>query len=106
MEEHFNEKYMNSDQYPKSTFQGKINGLNPSLLSAAQDVRAEGKLTIHGVTKDVLIPGTLQNIDGKWFLKSKFKIKLEDYKVDIPKLLWEKIAEEVEVAVDFAYKAG
>src|SRR6478752_5524706 len=26
MKEHFNEKYMESDKYPKSTFQGKVEG--------------------------------------------------------------------------------
>ena len=106
MEEHFNEKYMESDKYPKATFQGKVKGLDASVMSVVQEVKASGKLTIHGITREVEIPGTLQNLDGKWFLKSKFKVKLEDYKIDIPKLLWEKIAEEVDVAIDFSYKAG
>src|SRR5688572_9166972 len=64
MEEHFNEKYMNSDMYPKSTFQGKVAGLNP-LATGVQHVKATGKLTIHGVTQDVEIPGTLENQAGK-----------------------------------------
>jgi hypothetical protein len=103
MEEHFNEKYMNSDTYPKSTFQGKVSGLNAT-ASGVQNVKAIGKLTLHGVTRDVEIPGTLENQAGKWQLKSKFKILIKDYKIEIPQLLWEKVAEEVEIAVDFSYK--
>lgn len=105
MEEHFNEKYMHSDQYPKSTFQGKVSGIDPA-SKEVQKVKAIGKLTIHGVTRDVEIPGTLENTGDKWLLKSKFPVKLEDYKVEIPKLLWEKIAESVEVTVDLSYKQG
>jgi len=103
MEEHFNEKYMNSDTYPRSTFQGKVTDINAS-ATGVQNVRAVGKLTIHGVTKEVEIPGTLENQAGKWILKSKFNIRIKDYNIEVPQLLWQKVAEEVEVTVDFLYK--
>jgi len=102
MEEHFNEKYMNAETYPRSTFQGKVTGFSPT-AAGVQTVSAAGKLTIHGVTRDVDIPGTLENQAGKWQLKSKFKIRIKDYKIEIPQLLWEKVAEEVEINVDFVY---
>lgn len=103
MEEHFNEKYMESDKYPKSTFQGKITGYTAG-TAGAQPVKATGKLTIHGVTRDVEIPGTLELAGGKLALRAKFKVKLADYKVEIPKLLWQNIAEEVEVTVALDYQ--
>jgi len=37
-------------------------------------------------------------------MKSKFIVKLEDYKIAIPQLLWQNIAEQVEVTVDFTFK--
>src|SRR5687768_7648558 len=49
MQEHFNEKYMETDKYPKSTFQGKISGFDINAKSI-QQANAKGKLTIHGVT--------------------------------------------------------
>jgi hypothetical protein len=104
MREHFNEKYMESEKFPKSTFQGKLTGYtagNPG----EQKVKAIGKLTIHGVTKNVEIPGTLEFTGGKATLKSKFIVKLQDYSIKIPKLVWQNIAEEIEVKVDFTYKA-
>ncbi|MBT1696900.1 YceI family protein [Fulvivirgaceae bacterium PWU4] len=103
MQEHFNEKYMESDKYPKSTFQGKISGFD-SNGKGVQQVKAAGKLTIHGVTRDVEIPGTIEKQDNKLVMKSKFMVKLEDYKITIPQLLWQNIAEQVEVTVDFSYK--
>jgi polyisoprenoid-binding protein YceI len=104
MQEHFNEKYMESDKYPKSTFQGKISDYNSSSAAGIQNVKAAGKLTIHGVTNDVNIPGTIEKQGDKLLMKSKFKVKLQDYKVAIPQLLWQNIAEEVEVTLEFTFK--
>jgi hypothetical protein len=103
MREHFNEKYMETEKFPKSTFQGKVSGFKPNVLGV-QQVKAVGKLNIHGVEKQVEIPGTLEIIGGKVNLKSKFIVKLADYNIKIPKLVWQNIAEEIEVRVDFTYK--
>lgn len=103
MQEHFNEKYMESDKYPKSTFQGKVMGFNPD-ANSPYEAKATGKLTIHGVTKDVEIPGTIEKQGNNLVMKSKFIVKLADYKIEIPQLLWQNIAEQVEVTAEFTYK--
>lgn len=103
MQEHFNEKYMESDKYPKSTFQGTITGFDPG-ISGAQTVTATGKLSIHGKTNSVEVPGTIEKAGDKLVMKSKFIVKLEDYKIKIPQLMWQNIAEQVEVTVEFTYK--
>lgn len=102
MQEHFNEKYMESDKFPKAAFSGKLMDLNIS-QTGEQRVTAKGKLVIHGVTKEVDIEGTA-TLGDKIILKSKFKIRLADYHIKIPQLLFQNIAEEVEVTVDLAYK--
>lgn len=103
MQEHFNEKYMESDKFPKATFQGIIAGFDPT-AKGAQQLKAKGKLTIHGVTKEVEIPGTLEKAGDKISLKSKFIIKLEDYNITRPQIMWTKIADQVEVTADLTYK--
>ncbi len=104
MQEHFNEKYMESDKYPKATFQGKISGFDVN-AKEAQQANAKGKLTIHGVTNEVDIPGTIEKQNDKLVMKSKFMVKLVDHKITIPQLLWQNIAEQVEVTIEFTYKA-
>ncbi len=59
---------------------------------------------MHGVTQEVMIPGTVEVAEGKIVMKSKFIVKLADYKIEIPKLLWQNIAEQVEVNIEFTYK--
>ena len=102
MQEHFNEKYMESDKYPKATFQGKLSGFKAD--SKSQDVHAIGKLTIHGVTRDVDITGNVQKTKDSYKMNAKFPVKLVDHKIEIPQLLWQNIAEQVEVTVTFEYK--
>jgi hypothetical protein len=103
MQEHFNEKYMESDKFPKSTFQGTVSDFDTS-SGASQNAKATGKLTIHGITRDVEIPGTIEKQKDKLLMKAKFIVKLADYKIEIPQLLWQNIAEQVEVTLDFTFK--
>ena len=103
MQEHFNEKYMETEKYPKSTFQGNISGYDSSAVGV-QKVMSTGTLTIHGQSREVEIPGTIEQQGDNLIMKSKFIVKLEDYKITIPKLLWQNIAEQVEVTVDFTFK--
>lgn len=104
MEEHFNEKYVESEKYPRATFTGTLQNFNPS-AKGPQAVVAVGKFTIHGVTKDVSVPGTIE-IDNKKNLhvNAKFMIKLEDYNIERPTLVWQSLAEEVEVTTDFVFE--
>ena len=102
MQEHFNEKYIESDKFPKSTFKGKITGYevdrrNPNAF-------AEGELEIHGVKQNIKVPGSLDFVDDKVVIHSVFIVKLIDYNIKVPKLMFQKIAEEIEVTVNIEYK--
>ena len=106
MQEHFNENYMESDKYPKSVFKGTI--VNLSTLDLKKDgtfpVKIKGTLTMHGETKDVLADGSLTIKEGALVAgKSDFKVVLEDYKIEIPSLVKDKIAREVKISVDANY---
>ncbi len=104
MQVHFNEKYMETEKFPKSTFIGSITGFDPA-RSGEQHVTATGKLSIHGVTKDVKIPGTIEMQGSNIVLRSKFSIKLADYNIVVPQIIWNNVAEDVEVEMNFTYKS-
>jgi polyisoprenoid-binding protein YceI len=104
MQEHFNEKYMESEKYPKATFSGKLDGFVNTDAAGVQQVKASGKLVIHGVTKEVEILGTLETTTQHILIRSKFIVRLEDHNIKIPQLMWQNIAEQVEVSVEFTYK--
>ncbi|MBN8575618.1 MAG: YceI family protein [Cytophagales bacterium] len=103
MRVHFNEKYMETEKHPNATFQGKFNQFTFE-SDQTQHVVATGKLAIHGVTREVEIPGTIQVTEQRILAKAIFMIKLADYNIKIPQLLWQKIAEQVEVTVEFTFR--
>ncbi|HEX6892737.1 MAG TPA: YceI family protein [Chryseolinea sp.] len=103
MQVHFNEKYMESEKYPKSSFQGKITGFSMN-TTGQQNVKATGKLTIHGVTKTIEVPGTVEVNGNRLTVKSKFMVKLLDYNIKVPQIVWQNIAQQVEVTMDFVYR--
>jgi hypothetical protein len=106
MEEHFNENYMESAKLPKSTFQGKIT--NAASIDFAKDgaypVSVEGDLTIHGVKQHITSNGTATVAKGKVSVSAVFIVKPTDYKIEIPKLVEEKIAKTIEVKVNCQYE--
>lgn len=103
MQVHYNEKYMESEKYPKATFAGKLEGFDPD-SRVMQQVVATGTLTMHGVTHTVKIAGTITRTETGAVINAVFPIKLADYNIVIPKIMWQKIAEVVEVRVNVTLK--
>ncbi len=67
MEEDFNENYMESDKYPRSTFKGRIANINKidSSKDGTWQANVTGDLMIHGVTKNITTAGKIIIKDGK-----------------------------------------
>jgi polyisoprenoid-binding protein YceI len=105
MEEHFNENYAESDQFPKASFKGKITNLAEVKITTGQpqQVTIEGDLTIHGKTNPVKVTGTLQQVNDKIEGKAKFIVTPPDYNIKIEKQLEEKIAKNIEITVEMNY---
>lgn len=101
MQEHFNENYMESDKFPEAYFKGKLSGFRAGQVES--QAIAEGEMTIHGVTKEIRVPGKIFLSGSSLRMEAIFNVVLEDYQIEIPKLMFQKIAEEVEVTVKFEF---
>jgi polyisoprenoid-binding protein YceI len=99
MEEHFNEKYMESDKFPYATFTGKINEPIDYKKDSTYKVTVTGKLTMHGVEKERTVDATAIIKDGEITFESKFNVALKDHNITIPSLLSKNIAEVMEITV-------
>jgi polyisoprenoid-binding protein YceI len=106
MEEHFNENYMESSKIPKATFQGKITNLPfvDFTKEGSYAATAEGDLTLHGVKQPIKATGTMTIKNGKAYLISEFTIRLDDYKIERPSLVAEKIAETIAIKINCQYE--
>ena len=105
MQKHFNEKYIESDKFPKSEFKGEI--INNPLVKFSTDgvypVTATGKLTIHGVEKERTEKGTITIKNGQITLDCIMNIAIKDFNIEIPKLVIKNIAEVVAVKIKVDY---
>ncbi|MEM6344019.1 MAG: YceI family protein [Bacteroidota bacterium] len=106
MQEHFNEKYVESDKYPKSTFKGSITNMDEVDLSkdGTYQVKVEGSLIIHGVTQPVSTDGVITVDGGKIKAEATFPIALEDYEIEVPSIVRESIAENISIEVTMNYE--
>lgn len=99
MQEHFNENYMESSKFPNATFKGTIEGDYDLMKNGTYSVTATGELDIHGIKQQRKIVTTIEVKDKTIKINGKFKVKLADHGIKIPTLVFNKIAEEVEVTV-------
>lgn len=99
MQEHFHENYMETEKFPESKFVGKIAEKVDYTKDGETEVTAKGKLTIHGVTKEVEIKGKVKVSGGAVSLEAKFPVKVADYGIKVPSLVVSNIAEVINVTV-------
>lgn len=106
MEEDFNEDYIESNKYPRSTFKGNITNINKIDFSkdGTWQVNVTGDLMIHGVTKNITTPGKIIIKDGKISAAASFNILLEDYHIKIPSIVSNKISENIEITIHCNYE--
>ena len=102
MEEHFNENYMDSDEFPKATFKGNIEGYNHSELNNEEkEYIISGVLTIKGVSKDIKTKATLCSLNNVISIKTAFSNKPQDFKIKIPGIIREKIAKKINIHLNY-----
>ena len=123
MQTHFNDKYMNSDKFPNSTFKGQSNNLkyeiekiikelnkksnknDSSIIDEQfmnilnQGVIIEGLINIHGEEKELKTKVVISLEDEKIRFFTMFYVETDDFKIKIPKLLKDNISEKIEVKV-------
>ncbi|HEX2960920.1 MAG TPA: YceI family protein [Ignavibacteriales bacterium] len=101
---HMKEEYLETDKYPMTNFKGKLVKADKS-SDGKLNVTAEGNMFIHGVTKPITIKGTLIPSDGGGYrVQSNFEVKLTDYNIPIPQLMFLKISEVMKLNLDFFTK--
>lgn len=106
IQEHFNAaNWMNSDQFPKFTYTGKID--NVKKIKTNKDgvykAKVNGTMTIKGISKPVEAKGTATVTGGKITVTAELKIKLEDFGITGQPIEAGKVAKEPLVTVSASF---
>lgn len=106
MQEHFNENYLESHQFPFANFKGQVSPWDATMIQKAgpQKIRFTGKLEIHGVSKDVVESGTMEVQGGQIRMTTDLSVSVADYGIKVPALVRDKIAKEATVHVEVNLK--
>ena len=101
MEEHFNENYADSDDFPKAKLKGTIKNfsINNSKTTFTATLNFHGrKVTL----KDQPIAITTSNNDI--LLSGEFMVNVNDFGIEIPSVVSKKLSKDVKVNFKFSLK--
>ena len=105
MQEHFNENYVESEIYPKATFSGLIkeNSEVDYQTPGTYEVLVMGKMTIHGITRELSEAGTIEISRDHLVARTRFLLNPEDYGIQIPRVVRKNIAEKMEITAELIF---
>jgi len=106
MQAHFNENYVDSEKFPHAFFNGKLVGMKKENYqqNGSYAVEIVGELSIKGNTKEISETGKLIVKNNTIQALSNFDIQLKDYQIKIPKIMFQKIAQSIQIKVNIHYE--
>jgi polyisoprenoid-binding protein YceI len=98
-DKHMKEKYLEVQKYPEAILTVK----DLPALESGKDLNQEVQLPLylHGVERMVKVNLQLKNHGEKYTGTASFSISLSDYKLDIPTYMGIKVADQVNLSVNF-----
>ncbi len=103
MQEHFNENYVESDKYPKATFKGSILNFD-AIKDTATKAQVKGILTLHGVSKEMMIDANFTRTKDAILVDGNFIIEVDAFNIKIPAVVAKNIAKKIKVSFSFNHK--
>lgn len=101
MQEHFNENYMDSYQYPKATFKGKLDNFSIVSLNANNSYDLNGVLTVKGFEKNIQTTVSVKVENNRIFILGSFFVSAKDFNIKIPSIVRDKIANQIQINIDY-----
>jgi polyisoprenoid-binding protein YceI len=102
--DHFREKYMEAGRFPQAAFTGRIIEDTDFTQPGSYTVRAKGMLTVHGIATERIIRASIVSKGSTLQVSASFTVPLAEHQIAIPKLVTEKVAEEIQVSVSAAFR--
>ncbi len=97
--EHFNENYMETSVFPLATFAGKIVENLNFKKEGTYKIRAKGKMKIHGIEQIRILPVTMLVSRKEITVTADFTVLLADHQIKLPRVVNNKLSEEIHVSI-------
>jgi polyisoprenoid-binding protein YceI len=117
---HMREQYLETDEYPKTTFEiTRVIEAGSNVLDDQKPVEMllEGNFTVHGVTRLIEVPVTAKLIEESEQTKNRhpgdllhiqasFEVLLSDHKINRPQFVFLKLDEKQRIDIDVFAATG
>jgi polyisoprenoid-binding protein YceI len=94
------EDYLETEMYPCAKYDAKITSVE-STGDGSFKVNAAGDMTIHGVSQQMPITAKVTRSQDGYHVTCDFTVKLQDFDIDIPRLLFMRVSETIELESDY-----
>jgi polyisoprenoid-binding protein YceI len=95
---------LETKEYPFAEFYGQIQNQDLVLDNTPTEVTVKGDFTIHGVTRNIEVSGTLSRTNEGLKLNASWILNLKDYNIVPPKILFIKVDENQEIEIEALLK--
>lgn len=90
---------MESDKFPKASFE-----IKEVISKGGDNVTLKGMMNIHGVSKPLNFEGSVSEEGSKVRIKAKSSMKMSDYGINPPKMVFLTVRDQVDLNVDISLK--
>jgi hypothetical protein len=95
---------METDKYPYASFSGKIIEDVDLSVDGDYELRAKGNLLIHNVSQERIIKAAVNVKKNVITVNGDFTVLLSDHNIPIPKVVYQKLANEIKVEVNAIFE--
>lgn len=91
---------LETGEYPFAEFYGKlVTSFNPD-SNNEQQVTVEGTFTIHGISRDISVDGTLSRTGDGLRLEADWTLDMTDYEIKPPGILFYRVSEDIDIELN------
>lgn len=91
---------LNVEEFPFAEFTGSLSSGFDENDTSTQEVEATGEFTVHGVTRDLAVKGTLQKLEDSLILQAEWVLDITDFDIEPPGILFYRVADEMDVKIE------
>ncbi|MDZ7722468.1 MAG: YceI family protein [candidate division KSB1 bacterium] len=96
---HMRENYLETETYPYATYEGTITEIDSAAIDSGFIAFTEGTFSVHGVEKPLEMEVQVTPDDDQYQAYSEFQVLLSDHYIKIPKLMFLKLSEIIQLQV-------
>lgn len=91
---------LNVEEYPFAEFTGSLESSFDENSTASQEVTVRGEFSVHGVTREKTVEGTLQRRDDGIVLEAEWVHSLSEHEIEPPGILFYRVRDEMDVRIE------